>query len=63
LVELNVRENVYNIARSAVVQRAWKEGRKLRVHGLVYRLETGLLNNLEITISSIEDIPEESRFY
>lgn len=38
LVELNVRENVYNIARSAVVQKAWKEGRKLRIHGLVYRL-------------------------
>ncbi len=45
------------------MQKAWKEGRKLRVHGLVYQLKNGILNNLDITMDSIEDLPEESRLY
>jgi carbonic anhydrase len=57
LVELNVKHNVENIARIPVVQKAWKEGRELRIHGLVYQLHNGILHDLEVGINGLEQIP------
>jgi carbonic anhydrase len=48
LVELNVREQVYNVAKTSFVQRAWKERNFPAVHGWVYSLKDGLLKNLYI---------------
>ena len=50
LVELNVQEQVHNLARTPVVQAAWADGRPLRLHGVVYRLEEGLLRDIGITM-------------
>lgn len=50
LVELNVREQVFNLARLPVVQRAWAEGSALRVHGWVYGLKDGRLRDLGVTV-------------
>jgi carbonic anhydrase len=61
LTELNVKHQVYNIARIPIVQQAWKEGQELRIHGLVYRLDDGILKDLGITLSKISHIPEEFR--
>ncbi len=61
LTELNVKQQVYNIARVPVVQQAWKDGQELRIHGLVYNLHDGLLKDLGITISKIIHLPEEFR--
>ena len=41
LVELNVLHQLYNVARTTIVQNAWSSGKKLAVHGWVYRLEDG----------------------
>lgn len=43
LVELNVIEQVHNVARTAIIQKAWKERQYPYVHGWVYDLDTGLL--------------------
>ncbi|CAG8677083.1 1359_t:CDS:2, partial [Racocetra fulgida] len=48
LVELNVKKQVYNICATDIVQRAWKRGRKVFIHGLVYNIETGLLKDLNV---------------
>lgn len=61
MVELNVKQQVYNIARIPVVQKAWKMGGGLRIHGLVYRLENGILNDLGLTLSKLDQLPEEFR--
>lgn len=61
LVELNVMTQVLNVARIPVVQKAWKENRPLRIHGLVYSLHDGLLKNMGVSISKITHIPEEHR--
>ncbi|CAG8794413.1 28352_t:CDS:2, partial [Racocetra persica] len=45
-VELNVKKQIYNICATDIVQRAWKRGRKVFIHGLVYNIETGLLKDL-----------------
>jgi carbonic anhydrase len=49
LIEDSVREQVENVANSEPVRKAWESGRNLKIHGLVYKLETGLLKDLEIT--------------
>lgn len=58
LTELNVKTQVYNIAKIPLVQLAWKNGQELRIHGFVYDLKDGLLKDLGITLNSLDKIPE-----
>jgi len=51
LCELNVREQVTNVCNTPVVQKAWKDGRDLFVHGWIYNINNGLLKDL-VTIDS-----------
>ncbi|MSP65581.1 MAG: carbonic anhydrase [Flavobacteriaceae bacterium] len=46
LVEFNVREQVQNLAKTSVIQRAWKERKAPTLHGWVYGLNDGLINPL-----------------
>lgn len=46
LVEFNVREQVQNLAKTSVIQRAWKEREAPTLHGWVYGLQDGLINPL-----------------
>ena len=48
LVELNVVEQVRNLAKTNIIQNAAQDGRALRLHGLVYDQTTGLLKNLNV---------------
>ena len=50
LVELNVVEQIYNLSRLPLVQTAWESGATLRLHGWVYRLGEGLLDDLGVTL-------------
>jgi len=50
-VELNVREQVYDLAKTAIVQKAWKNGQKLHVHGWVYGVGSGIIKDLEVNFS------------
>jgi carbonic anhydrase len=43
LIELNVREQVYNLAKTSIVQKAWKKFNAPHIHGWVYDLHDGLL--------------------
>ncbi|PAU93871.1 carbonate dehydratase [Aliifodinibius salipaludis] len=53
--ELNVLAQVQNTCHSPFVQQAWEERQELTVHGLIYDLKTGLLNDLDIHITSPEE--------
>ena len=56
LCELNVLRQVRNVAADVFVQEAWATpGRELSVHGWVYSLNTGLVNDLNCTINGLED--------
>lgn len=46
LVELNIVEQVYNLAETSIVQNAWIHHQRPTLHGWVYNMETGLLNVL-----------------
>ena len=56
LCELNVVNQVYNVCQTTVVQEAWKRNQDLSVHGWIYSLQNGLLRDLDVFISSNEDI-------
>ena len=44
LVELNVREQVMNLAKTSIIQKAWKEENRPDIHGWVYGLKDGIIN-------------------
>ena len=56
LCELNVMEQVSNVCRTTIVQNAWAKGQKLAVHGLIYDLSNGLLQDLSVRINSAEQL-------
>ena len=56
LCEMNVIEQVGNVALSTVVQDAWLRGQKLAVHGWIYGLGDGLLKNLDVTMTQAETV-------
>jgi carbonic anhydrase len=55
LCELNVMRQVKNVASDVFVQDAWARGQKLSVHGWVYSLATGLVNDLDVTVDGPTD--------
>jgi carbonic anhydrase len=61
LVELNVIEQVQNLAKTTIVQKAWKR-RALQIHGWVYGLDSGLIRDLEVGVNELEDIAPIFRY-
>lgn len=61
LVEFNVMQQVENIAKTSIVQKAWQE-RPLHIHGWVYGLDNGNINELPCNISGPESIPAVFRY-
>jgi len=57
LCELNVLQQVENICRSGIVQKAWQQGQSLAVHGWIYSIEDGLIKDLKMDIDSDGDTP------
>ena len=43
LVELNVMEQVFNLAKTSIIQRAWKHEQRPDLHGWVYGLKDGII--------------------
>jgi carbonic anhydrase len=56
LCELNVLEQARNVCRTTVVEDAWHRGQDVVIHGWVYGLHNGLLEDLRMTVSSLADI-------
>ncbi len=61
LVELNVIEQVRNLAKTKIVQKAWMEG-GLKIHGWVYGLEDGIIKDLNVVYDEVENIDEIYRY-
>ena len=58
LVELNVQEQLLDLAETSIVQKAWKTGRGLQLHGWVYNLSTGLVKDLKLTYTDNSALPD-----
>lgn len=56
LVELNVLEQARNVCHTTVVDDAWQRGQTVVVHGWVYGLHNGLLEDLRMTVARPQDV-------
>ncbi len=56
LCELNVIEQVVNVAQSTVLQDAWGSGQDVTLHGWVYGLHDGLVQDLHMTVTGNEHL-------
>ena len=61
LCELNVIEQVANLCHTTIIQNAFKAGQELAVHGWIYRIEDGILKDLNVCITSLDEISEIHR--
>jgi carbonic anhydrase len=57
-VEVNVKEQVFDLAKTSIVQSAWKSGQDLTLHGWAYGLNSGFVTDLDVNISSDVDLDE-----
>lgn len=60
-VELNVHEQVYDLAKTSIVQQAWKNGQDLHLHGWVYEVADGLIQDLNVTVKGNHSLEEVYR--
>ncbi len=55
LCELNVIEQVHNVCSTTIVQNAWNSNQELSVHGWIYGLENGIINDLNTSLKSLDE--------
>ncbi len=56
LCELNVIEQVANVCNTTIVQGAWRNGQELDVHGWIYNIEDGILKDLNVCITNLDEM-------
>ena len=61
MCELNVIEQVENVCNTTIVQRAWKSGQELSVHGWIYGIEDGILKDLNVCMTGPDDVAHTHR--
>lgn len=57
-VELNVFEQVYDLAKTSIMQAAWEREQDVHIHGWVYDVKDGLINDLKITLKNNDSLSE-----
>lgn len=55
-VEVNVQEQVMDLAKTSIVQGAWKNGQELWIHGWVYDIHDGLVKDLGVNFGSNDEL-------
>jgi len=60
-VELNVQEQVHSLATVSFIQEAWAKGEFPYIHGWVYQLDSGLVQDLEVTINNTQQLEDYYR--
>ncbi len=61
-VELNVMEQVANLCKTSTVQEAWSQNQLLEVHGWVYDIGNGIIQDLDVTIGGLDEMPAIYKF-
>ncbi|WP_294822249.1 carbonate dehydratase [uncultured Flavobacterium sp.] len=60
-VELNVKEQVMDLAKTSIVQNAWRNGQDLCLHGWVYGLDSGIVKDLEVNYCDNTELEKVNR--
>ncbi|MDR0770247.1 MAG: carbonate dehydratase [Burkholderiales bacterium] len=56
LCELNVLEQVLNLSETTIMHDAWARGQEVTLHGLIYGLEDGILHDLNMPVSTDDEL-------
>jgi carbonic anhydrase len=62
LVELNIIEQVYNLCKTSTVQNAWENNKVLHIHGWVYDVRNGLINDLGVSLRDNKEMESIYKF-
>jgi carbonic anhydrase len=57
-VEVNAQEQVFDLAKTSIVQNAWRNGQELTLHGWTYGLNSGYVTDLDVNMSSNVELDE-----
>ena len=60
-VEVNAQEQVFDLAKTSIVQNAWRNGQVLSLHGWTYGLNSGYVTDLGVNMSSNSELDEVYR--
>ena len=58
LCELNVIEQVLNVAQTGILRNAWARQQRVSIHGWIYAIENGLLRDLNVLVNGPRQIPQ-----
>ena len=61
-VEVNVMEQVYDLSKTSIIQNSWKNHQRPSIHGWVYDLKTGIINELNVLMNGMEDVSGVYKF-
>ncbi len=61
LCELNVVEQVANICHTTIIQNAWKAEQELAVYGWIYSIQDGILKDLDVCVTDLDEISQIHR--
>ncbi len=61
-VEVNVMEQVLDLGKTSIVQNAWKREQPLHLHGWAYDIHDGIIKDLDVTITGVDDLHEVYHF-
>jgi carbonic anhydrase len=59
LCELNVIEQASNVCQTTIVRDAWDRGQPLTIHGWIYGLKDGLIRNVGLSVSTLEEFKSQ----
>lgn len=57
-VELNVVEQVHDLAKTSIIQEAWNRDQEVHIHGWVYAIEDGIIRDQKCTLKSNKELEE-----
>lgn len=55
-VEVNVMEQVLDLGKTTIIQNAWRNNQPLHVHGWVYDINDGIIKDLNVNCTCLEDL-------
>ena len=58
LVEINVKEQVYNLSSTSIIQNAWHNNQEIAIHGWVYDIRNGLVQDLEVSMYNADEVDQ-----
>jgi carbonic anhydrase len=60
-VEFNVMEQVHDLGKTSIIQNAWKTKQSPMIHGWVYDIKNGLVQDLKVTLTHASPLDDYAK--